>query len=308
VSIDAAVIAGTQRDLESCLDLLLQDSEFEEKRLTDGIEMAGRRTLLTPKDLTLILDSVKWFMQLCEEIPWLKMLRDQVGGPEKPQSSDTDGYTLFGPPGTPPMKELDAGRLSVLVDAMNMIDCERLSSEETAGLFKDVRILFHRFMELKEEMGLAGPPVTHNDSEPALRVIEEHHTAITADCDRLAAADCQVACEIERYKRQFHLLQAMHIESHVVPCPIELYPNGFLKSFASADSPTDVQGIYRRLLVNVWSVWSRTAPSGSSRVTSRTPPTSRSTRAPPGAVPSPGAVPPSRRRVSGWRTGARPSL
>lgn len=252
-SVESGLLESARASLESFLGLVVQDDKVQEDGISDGVDIGGRHTLLTPVDLSVIFDSTKRFLEAsgkgaCQDLEKLMENLCEI------QGLDNDKYILFkrdGGKNPLKVKKCETGEIGNLVGVMDYIHLEHLDFRNAQQLISALDFHVSGFLDASERVKLSVQPVLMAECRKVLKAVETNNVAIQNLADRLASGLYYVSRERERHAKQIKQFSIAHIEQKVVRAIVEFYPKDFRFYFNELCSPNEAFAAYESLIQTV---------------------------------------------------------
>ena len=251
--VEAGLLESARASLESFLNLVVLDDKVSENGLSDGVDIGGRHTLLTPLDLCLSFRCADNFLKACGK-GVCKDLEKVMESLSEPKGNDNDKYMLFKRDGgRNPLKtkKCETGEIGNLVGVMDYIHLESLEFKNSSQLISLLDFHVNEFLDPSERVKLSVQSVVVAECRKVLKAVETNNTAIQNLADRLASGLYYVNNERKRHSKQIRQFSLVHIEHKVLPAIVEFYPKDFRFYFNELYSPNEAFEAYTSLIETV---------------------------------------------------------
>jgi hypothetical protein len=236
--------------LRSFLDAVISPVGPDATLISRAFDIGGRQSVLTSRDLTLILQATHHFLWFCDSaVPagFLSLITG-VGLPVEPE--DDAKYMLF------PCRSTDPGhtKLSLrntkiveeVVDALNYVSFDGLQFQTGEEMTEKLIFFSHAFLSVTQAMRIRTQPEILVDNDGALEDITENRKAISDQSEFLLGSLGCLQEHREALTEGISAIMDEYTKRTVLPAFIERFTD-FQSRFAVKLLPKVIEGIEVRI-------------------------------------------------------------
>jgi hypothetical protein len=217
--------------------------------LAKGMDAYGHYTLVTTRDLALILRATATFQRFVPEES-RGVLGSTLGGIMEPKSIDDVGFlnlrTWVSDSGTAEIALKSTQPYDELVDILNSIDVDVLDFQSPEELRENILVMCRSFVSNVLELQLTVDLLS--DTETVEQKVTENRKTLQKFSDDLCTALFAARNEIKRCQKQCASLFSIHARISLVPALVEQFPYDFQFHHADVFTPEEA---YDRLIQKV---------------------------------------------------------
>jgi hypothetical protein len=241
-TLSALLAKDSASRLSGFFDALLDARHpIEPLLLTEGFALSGRHSIVTSRDMGLILRASHYLVAFADSagISGLQPLVAGLLPPVNPE--DDEKFLLFEAwsSDTPKIKLSQRESLPIdeALDAMNAVSIESLGFEDLSELSEKVRKLGGGFLSVTQRMRIEAEPriLTHDDR--LLADLRSDCAAARQRSESFLNCLCFVNGQKEQLERTLDAIRSDYTRKTVLPGMAELWPSEFLVRKGEIDSP-----------------------------------------------------------------------
>ena len=229
-SVEASLMKNARASLDNFLNLLVVDPKIVDSQISDGIDIGGRHTLITPLDLSLLYRCFMMFRQACGDGK-CPDLENSMKNLTDLKVKDNDTYMLFkhekGGSSALKVKVCDTGEIEQLVNAMDYLKVRSLPFTTAQELIQQINCFGKVFLDPAERVKLGLLLIDTTKFSAIMTAIKGNNFAISAISDRLASGLYYVTNERRRNTQQIRKFSDIYITRVFSPSLAEYHPREF---------------------------------------------------------------------------------